>query len=184
MSTNPTPETGPGLPLEEPQKATRHSHKPDGEMPSPPTSLPVEVPACPAPGHEVESESRTRRYEPAKARQTGTHGAVSMRNKFRQAFDDGDFARAELARHMYQSLPARSPSTPSTLQKWRFSIHRAVAELALRQAQRAARRLGLKRIGDTTGFVSDHCGWYMSFCGLMGWVDRIAMKLSNLKARG
>lgn len=184
MSTIPTPETGPGLPPAQHQKAIHQAHRPDDEMPSPPASSCAGVLACPVHTRRVESDSRTRVYAPAKAQQTGKHGAASMRNRFHQAFDDGEFARVELARHMYRSLPARSAFTTSRLQKLRFSVHRAVAELALRQAQRAARRLGLKRIGDTTGFVLDHCGWYMSFCGLMGWIDRVAVKLSNLKARG
>lgn len=184
MSTTPTPETDQGLPLVEPQTAIHPADKPDGEMPSPLASLTAEAVASPVSFHKAESDRRMRVYALSKARQTGKHGAASRRNGFHQAFGDGAIAHGDLARHMYRSLPARSPSTPSILQKLRFSIHFAVAELALRQAQKAAHRLGLKRIGDTTGFVSDHCGWYMSFCKVMGWIDRVAVKLENLKARG
>lgn len=174
---------GKGQSQTEPQTARHQADKPAGETPSPTASAPGEAAACPAPALGVEAGSATRLDERAKVQQKCRHGEA-LRRQFSQAFEDGEFARVALAHHIYRSLPARPSSRPSILQKCWFSVHRAVAELALRQAHRAVHQLGLKQIGDTRGFVADHCGWYMSFCALVGWIDRVAVKLSNLKVRG
>lgn len=128
-------------------------------------SFSADLPLYRADHHSVEDESRKLSFERAKVQRRRMRDE-SLESKHRQAYQDGAFAEFELSRHMRRSLPVALLAKQTTLRWFLFSIHRKASDIALRQAHRSVRRLGLKRVVDTKGFVSDHCGWYMTFCAL------------------
>lgn len=115
--------------------------------------------------HEAESESTHSLHERVKARNIYRRGEV-LRLKAALFVQDGGLVQLSLANHIYKSLPCYLLANPTTVRKCMFSVHDAVSRIALRQAVKSARRLDLKRVVDTKGFVSDHCYWYRTFCSL------------------
>lgn len=156
--------------LQENQTATDHGTSDRRRMPP---VLPASVAAVLSAHQDHrgpgEGAGRQLSAEFAKAQQKCRRDEV-LALRFERAYQDGVFAAADLSSHIRRSLPVGLLAKRTSLRGFLFSVHRGVAGIALRQVLRSARRLGLKRVEDTKGFVSDHCGWYKTFCAFSGWL--------------
>lgn len=110
-----------------------------------------------------------RQFGLSKAQRISVH-AEALRRKDIRDYEAGVVVQMQVRRHICKSLPKSPRAKKTTLRGFLFAVHYRVAELAFRQALRSAHQLHLKRLVDTQGFVEDHCGWYQTFCSLMGWV--------------
>ncbi|MEO8119213.1 MAG: hypothetical protein ABI606_07815 [Rhodoferax sp.] len=113
--------------------------------------------------------SEKRGFSLSTAQRKSIRAAVLAR-QLRQRFEAGAFAQFQVNRHIHKSLPLNLLARKTILRGFLFEVHHRVALVAYRQALRSVHQLHLTRLVDTSGFFADHCGWYQTFCGLMGWV--------------
>lgn len=129
--------------------------------------------SCPAVHRSAADENSAQQLEHAIA-QAKRRRDEALSYEFRQrqsrAFADGVFARHDVMCRIYKSQPLWLRASPSILGKTWWRVHHKVATVALLQAHRAVRRLGLTRVPDTKDFVEQHCSWYVSFCAFSNWL--------------
>gem|GEM_PF-6340285 len=143
-----------------------------------------DLPVRPAGRHSGEDGSMRLSVEPAIAQRRRMRDEA-LESWRQQVYQDGAFAERGLSRHMQRSLPVSLLARQTIPQWFLFAIHHRAADIAFRQVLRSVRRLGLKRVGDTKGFVLDHCGWYMTFCVLLGWLAaRLGITTPNVEVTG
>lgn len=101
-----------------------------------------------------------------------TRAAAERYQRFLSERAAGVYAVTQLSHRVQRSLPRASTSSRATLRTAWVAVHRRAADIALRQARRSVRRLGLTHVADTRGFLRAHVGWYWSFCDLSAWLLR------------
>lgn len=151
------------------QKATGHGDQHLQRPPSPAASSPAGTGACPDRGRPAENRSIHAEFERAKAQCTRMRGAA-LESRYQAGLAAGAYADYDLSRHIRRSIPWPLQASEAILRRFWFSVHHTAALVALRQAHRAARRLGLTRVADTRGFLDRYCRWYGHFCSLSRWL--------------
>lgn len=162
-------ETGSDQTLSAAQTATGPLNRNHETMPSQPAASPDAAPAYPAEGQTAASADILTAFERAIVLKRQWHGAgakARLEQKYQQALEAGQIAQRELASHIERSLSGKRRANPSIPARLWFAAQRRAGDIALRQALRSARRLGLKRVLDTDLFFAEHCAWYVSFCAL------------------
>lgn len=161
--------TGSSRALSENQTATSLASRSHETMQLQPAAFRGDAQAYPAEGRLAASADTSTASERATALKKQWRGAgakARLERKYQQAHEAGRFAQWELASHIARSLfwyRRANPSIPARL--W-FAVQRRASDIALRQALRSARRLGLKRVSDTDRYFAEHCSWYASLCAL------------------
>jgi len=160
------------------RKARSHDHQECSTKLPPQASFPFAPLASPG-GHQkgaVQDSYSAIAYAIAQARHKRS---AAIEARFQSYYEGGFYARQRLNCHIYKSLPSHLQASTSNLDRSWFAIHYKVAEFALNQADRAARRRGLKHVGDTRDFIARHCGWYLSFCTLSSFLFGKAEDVKN-----
>lgn len=162
-------ETGAHPPSPDGQRATGHGDQHHQRPSSPAASFPAVPEACPDQGRTAESRSIHAEFERAKAQCTRMRGAA-LESRYQAGLAAGAYADYDLSRHIRRSIPWFLQASGAIHQRLWFSVHHTAALVALRQARRAAHRLGLTRVADTRDFLARHCRWYGHFCSLSQWL--------------
>jgi len=161
------------------QTASNHTQEHCCTMPEQRTSFRVVPADFQSEIHCGEERRIASRFADAKAQRRHRHAEAIMA-QYRADFEAGICARRELASHIYKSLPVHFRTSTSSLPRFWYAMHHGVARLALAQVHRSARRLGLKQIEDSEGFVRDHCGWYAAFSALSRWICTALSRRKNM----
>lgn len=169
MAMNLNHETDAGLPLQEPQTATGQDHGKPGKKLELSEASPAEFAGAQELARMREICNTERPFGLSKAQRISVH-VEALRRKDIRDYEAGVVAQMQLSRHIRKSLPVNLRTKKTTLRGFLFAVHYRAAELAYRQALRSVHQLHLKRLVDTQGFFADRCGWYQTFCSLMGWV--------------
>jgi len=158
--------------LTDDQTAIGHDHL-HGLKPSPhPASLTCETPECPNQDRTAASKNIHDLSERAKAPRIYMHAAI-VESRCRASFAAGVYAERALTSHIDKSIPWHLRAKVTTLRGFWFLIHYRVAVFALRQAHRRVHQLGLTRVADRSGFLSENCRWYDYFCSFSRLVSSV-----------
>ncbi len=153
------------------RKASNHTREHDCTPPEPRKSSHAVLADAQSPGHSGEDNNIAAQLASAKALKKRRRDAT-LTAQYRSDLEAGLCARRELADHIHRSIPASLRTSTSILLRFGYAVHCAAARLALAQAHRSIRRLGVKQIEDSAGFVRDHCGWYAAFTAFSRWLYR------------
>ena len=151
------------------QKATNHEGGVCGMKQQSPASFPAAPPQFLKDLRPEEDTNILALIERAKVQRRRKRGA-RLATECQLYFEDGLYAQSELSNHIWQSLPLHLRASQASLHRFWFSIHHKVSLLALNQALRSARRLGLKRVEDKPRFLAENCRWYVAFCRCSCWL--------------
>lgn len=140
------------------------------------TQTPSECAASPLDGlarsetasHVAADERLWRAAERARAQATNTRVARIRAHQSAQ-FESYVFVEQQLARRIARLFSFAFQSNPTTRDRFFYPMLDRAARIALRQAHRAARRHGLKRIAGIDDWLDQHCAWFVRLCR---WVQR------------
>ena len=121
--------------------------------------------------HLVAAEKIRDESANAKVRQIYMRDAgLRRRDRLHPSSSVADAALHRLTHHIGKSIPGGLRTSPAILPRFWFAAHNKVAVFALHQVHRKVHQLGLIRVADTTGFLVEHCRWYVWFCSFSQFV--------------